>query len=165
VLATLAPVLLQFGAQCPHWTDKTRSPANLVYAGQRAIRMLYEIVELRGLEPLTLTLPEWSTKDFDLREPNHPRKSRAVDCRSVPLHAVRRRSTPCRAPFSLHDVQRETHPKQHEVPATQGLQSFDTKVDTSPHQVTLAAVKALPRRPTFYPTEQTVLIADLQAAM
>ena len=36
---------------------KTRSPTEPVYAGQRAICMPFIQVELRGLEPLTLTLP------------------------------------------------------------------------------------------------------------
>jgi len=64
---------------------------------------------------------------------------------------------------SLHHVQCETCPKQHEVPAKQGLQSFDIEVETSLYKATPAAIKALPHLPTFCPPERTVLITDLQA--
>lgn len=47
-----------------------------------------KIVELRRLEPLTLTPPVWSTKDYDLRKPERPRISSAVDCRSAPFGDV-----------------------------------------------------------------------------
>jgi hypothetical protein len=53
----------QFSRFSPVWRplskvdQKRRSPAEPVCAGQRAIRIPYSRVELRGLEPLTLTLP------------------------------------------------------------------------------------------------------------
>jgi hypothetical protein len=58
--------LLAFCASGLLVDGETRSPAEPVYAGQRAFLMLYPIVELRGLEPLTLTLPATSTQVVNL---------------------------------------------------------------------------------------------------
>ena len=54
-----APVLLQFHVSLSTTDIQKRSPADLVFAGQRAFLMDYVIVELRGFEPPTPTLPVW----------------------------------------------------------------------------------------------------------
>ena len=52
-----APVLLQLRHPLSTWDIETRSPPNLVFPGEGAYLNYSTIVELRGLEPLTLTLP------------------------------------------------------------------------------------------------------------
>src|ERR1051325_10196069 len=68
--------------------EKARSPATCITAGQRASLVLHQIVELRGLESLTLTLPVLFYEHPDQRKRRTGMSAGAVHCRSKPSHVV-----------------------------------------------------------------------------
>jgi hypothetical protein len=90
--ATAGPVwtgsmaVLQFPVPLSTTDQQTRSPADQILAGQRAFPMSSSVVELRGFEPLTPTLPVWC----------------ATSCATAPMSQHRISSRPCQ--YKLHDA-------------------------------------------------------------
>ncbi len=113
--------------------EQTRSPADQVIPGQRAIHVLYQIVELRGLEPLSFTLPVPFNKLTDQRKQRTTTSTGVVHRRSKPPHVVQlhrmlqicsthrsmnggRRRTQCRTCVPTCGAELGPHPQRRRQP-------------------------------------------------
>ena len=121
-----APVLLQLRHPLSTWDGQTRSPPDPVFPGQGAYLNYSTIVELRGLEPLTLTLPVWFGQCLRPAETENrhasPGAVTALECRSVQLAIG---STHVPAPVLLQSVQHE-----RPTPAEHALYKCMLRLDT-----------------------------------